>query len=135
MKQLSKERARGLRVMQRLDTLRVEEREKVKAGKKPFFLKNSVKNTINLEEKYGIAFFFCILLLLVGIALIGSIVARAFYPLFIFAFLCSKLIFAILLRRYKELKKDGKLHKFMEKRRKKNSNKDHRWLPQRRSED
>uniref|UniRef100_A0A7S3M8N6 rRNA biogenesis protein RRP36 n=1 Tax=Spumella elongata TaxID=89044 RepID=A0A7S3M8N6_9STRA len=87
MKQLSKERARGLRVMQRLDSLHAEEREKVKAGKKPFFLKQSVKNTINLEE------------------------------------------------RYKELRKDGKLHKFMEKRRKKNSNKDHRWLPTRRSEE
>ena len=52
MKQLSKERARGLRVMQRLDSLHAEEREKVKAGKKPFFLKQSVKNTINLEERY-----------------------------------------------------------------------------------
>ncbi len=36
--------------------------------------------------------------------------------------------------RYKELKKEGKLNKFMEKKRKKNSNKDHRWMPARRSE-
>lgn len=36
--------------------------------------------------------------------------------------------------RYKELRKEGKLHKFMEKRRKKNSNKDHRWLPGRRGD-
>lgn len=52
MKQLSKERQRGLRVMDRLEKIRTEEREKVKAGKKPFFLKNSVKHTISLEEKY-----------------------------------------------------------------------------------
>lgn len=51
MKQQSKERKRGLRVMERLDSIRTEEREKVKQGKKPFFLKNSVKNTIHLEEK------------------------------------------------------------------------------------
>lgn len=35
--------------------------------------------------------------------------------------------------RYKELRKEGKLHKFMEKRRKKNSSKDHRFLPMRRT--
>jgi hypothetical protein len=52
MKQLSKERKRGLRVMERMESLRVEEREKVKQGKKPFFLKNSVKNTIGLEERW-----------------------------------------------------------------------------------
>jgi translation elongation factor P/translation initiation factor 5A len=51
MKQQSKERKRGLRVMERMESLRVEEREKVKQGKKPFFLKNSVKNTIGLEER------------------------------------------------------------------------------------
>ena len=51
MKQQAKERKRGLRVMERLDSIRVEEREKVKQGKKPFFLKNSVKNTISLEER------------------------------------------------------------------------------------
>lgn len=51
MKQLSKERQRGLRVMERLEKIRTDEREKVKAGKKPFFLKNSVKHTISLEEK------------------------------------------------------------------------------------
>ena len=51
MKQLSKERKRGLRVMERLESLRTEEREKVKAGKKPFFLKKAVKNTIGLEER------------------------------------------------------------------------------------
>ena len=44
--------------MQRLDSLHAEEREKVKAGKKPFFLKQSVKNTINLEERY-VLFFLC----------------------------------------------------------------------------
>ena len=36
--------------------------------------------------------------------------------------------------RYKDLKKEGKLNKFMEKKRKKNSNKDHRWMPTRRSD-
>jgi hypothetical protein len=51
MKQQAKERKRGLRVMERLDSLRSEERDKVKQGKKPYFMKNSVKNTIGLEER------------------------------------------------------------------------------------
>lgn len=54
MKQQVKERRRGLRVAERLDSIRTEEREKVKLGKKPFFLKASVRNTIGLEERYGI---------------------------------------------------------------------------------
>ena len=37
--------------------------------------------------------------------------------------------------RYNELKREGKLNKFMTKKRKQNSNKDHRWLPSRRGED
>jgi len=67
MKQLSKERARGLRVMQRLDSLHAEEREKVKAGKKPFFLKQSVINTINLEERYVYKKEFCSFMFLFGL--------------------------------------------------------------------
>jgi hypothetical protein len=51
MKQQAKERKRGLRVLERLDSLRSEERDKVKQGKKPYFMKNSVKNTIGLEER------------------------------------------------------------------------------------
>jgi hypothetical protein len=51
MKQLSKERKRGLRVMERMEALRKEEREKVKQGKKPFFLKKSVQTNIGLEER------------------------------------------------------------------------------------
>lgn len=31
--------------------------------------------------------------------------------------------------RFEELKREGKLQKFLDKRRKRNSNKDHRWLP------
>lgn len=37
--------------------------------------------------------------------------------------------------RYKDLKKTGKLQKFMAKKRKHNSSKDRKWLPERRSED
>jgi ribosomal RNA-processing protein 36 len=54
----------------------------VKKGKKPFFLKESAKKEIALEQ------------------------------------------------RYEDLKKEGKLQKFLAKKCKKNSNKDHRWLPQ-----
>mmetsp|Transcript_1752 Transcript_1752/g.2982 ORF Transcript_1752/g.2982 Transcript_1752/m.2982 type:complete len:299 (-) Transcript_1752:936-1832(-) len=86
MKQQSKERKRGVKVMERLEHMKRDEREKVKQGKKPFFLKKSAKHTIELEE------------------------------------------------RYKELRQEGKLHKFMEKKRKKNSNKDHRWIPGRRGD-
>jgi hypothetical protein len=41
----------------------------------------------------------------------------------------------LLEEKYNELKKEGRLNQFMEKRRKKNSNKDHRWMPERRSFD
>ena len=37
--------------------------------------------------------------------------------------------------RYDELKKEGKLKKFIDKKRKRNSSKDHRWLPARRTDD
>ncbi len=37
--------------------------------------------------------------------------------------------------RYDELKKEGKLKKFIDKKRKRNSSKDHRWLPVRRTDD
>mmetsp|Transcript_25231 Transcript_25231/g.54557 ORF Transcript_25231/g.54557 Transcript_25231/m.54557 type:complete len:273 (+) Transcript_25231:124-942(+) len=87
MKQQSKERKRGLRVMHRLDSLHREERQKVKEGKKPYFMKRAVVEHISLEE------------------------------------------------RYKELRKEGKLGKFMEKRRKKDASKDRRWLPGRRGAD
>jgi ribosomal RNA-processing protein 36 len=87
MKQQSKERKRGLRVMHRLDSLHREERQKVKEGKKPFFMKRAVVEHVSLEE------------------------------------------------RYKELRKEGKLGKFMEKRRKKDASKDRRWLPGRRGAD
>mmetsp|Transcript_10966 Transcript_10966/g.16509 ORF Transcript_10966/g.16509 Transcript_10966/m.16509 type:complete len:238 (+) Transcript_10966:2-715(+) len=82
MKQQLAERRRGLAVMHKLDAVRQEEKKKVKLGqKKPYFLKDSVKKTIALDE------------------------------------------------RYKELKKDGKLQKYVEKRRKKNAAKDRRYLP------
>eukprot|EP01036_Dinobryon_divergens_P032150 gene32150-41685_t len=82
MKQQHAERRRGLAVMSKLEELKKEEKEKVKSGKNPFFLKKSVKKTIALEERYN------------------------------------------------ELKKEGKLHKYMEKRRRKNAAKDRRYLPE-----
>jgi hypothetical protein len=87
MKQESTERRRGLKVMERFENLKAEEREKIKAGKKPFFLKSAAKKVVGLEERYS------------------------------------------------ELKREGKLNKFMTKKRKANSNKDHRWLPSRRGMD
>lgn len=39
-----------------------------------------------------------------------------------------------LLDRYEGLKEEGKLHRFMEKKRKKNAAKDHRWLPNKRQD-
>lgn len=80
-----KERKRHEAVQQRLSELKKVEKEKIKSGKKPFFLKQSAKRDIALEE------------------------------------------------RYEELKKTGKLQQFLTKKRKKNANKDHRWLPFQRS--
>ncbi len=84
MKQEATERRRGLKVQERFEALRAEEREKIKAGKKPFFLKASARKAVELEERFS------------------------------------------------ELKREGKLNKFMTRKRKQNSNKDHRWLPERR---
>lgn len=86
-KQELSERRRNEKVKERLSLARKEEREKVEAGKQPYYMKASEKKTMLLEEKYN------------------------------------------------ELKKEGRLNQFMEKRRKKNSNKDHRWMPERRSFD
>jgi hypothetical protein len=51
MKQQHAERRRGLAVMSKLEDLKRQEKEKVKSGKKPFFLKNSVKKSVALEER------------------------------------------------------------------------------------
>jgi len=75
------ERRRSIKIKERMQQVKAVEREKVKAGKKPFFLKESAKKEIALEE------------------------------------------------RYEELKRDGKLRKFMAKKRSKNAHKDARWLP------
>lgn len=80
-KQQVKERRRALQAQQRLDSMKSEEREKIKQGKKPFFLKQSAKKEIILEEKF------------------------------------------------KDLKREGKLTKFMERKRRKNASKDKRWMP------
>lgn len=85
-RQEMKERQRDQAVKKRLSELKKIERQKVAQGKKPFFLKESVKKDIALEERYD------------------------------------------------ELKKEGKLQKFLVKKRKKNANKDHRWLPYERRE-
>lgn len=78
------ERRRDYAVRNRLKELKHAEKEKVKEGKKAFFLKKSDIKTIAMEERYN------------------------------------------------ELKKDGKLHRFMEKKRHRNANKDHLKMPSRR---
>lgn len=87
MKQEMTERRRALRAKEVIKEAEREERQKVKEGKKPFFLKNSAKKAIVLEE------------------------------------------------RFKELKKDHKLKKFIEKKRRKNASKDRRWMPRDRPQD
>ena len=52
MKQQHAERKRGLAVLNKLDELKKEEREKIKSGKKPFFLKESVKKVIAMDERW-----------------------------------------------------------------------------------
>ena len=51
MKQVDTERKRAKRLMERMEQIQSEEREKVKAGKKPFYMKNSIKKEIELEER------------------------------------------------------------------------------------
>jgi hypothetical protein len=52
MKQHHTERKLSLKVMDRIDTMKKEEKEKVKQGKKEYFLKTSAKKNIMAEEKY-----------------------------------------------------------------------------------
>ena len=85
-KQEMTERRRSMKVKARLQSVRAEEREKVKNGKTPFFLKRSAKKQIALEERFD------------------------------------------------ELKKDGKLNAFLMKKRKRNSNKEHKKMPRRRED-
>lgn len=84
MKQEAKERSRALKIQQRLEDVKQQERAKVKEGKKIFHLKRSAQKEIALEERFN------------------------------------------------ELKKEGKLKRFMERKRRKNANKDHRWMPSKR---
>lgn len=51
MKQQATERKRGLKIMEKLEMLKGEEKEKIKNGKKPFFLKSSAIKAVGLEEK------------------------------------------------------------------------------------
>jgi len=80
-KQEMTERRRVMRALEKGKEIRAAEREKVKAGKRPFFLKKSTMKDVMLEDKF------------------------------------------------EQLKKEGKLRKFMEKKRKSNASKDRRWIP------
>lgn len=51
MKQKATERTRGIKMMEKMESVKAAEREKIKNGKKPFFLKGSMKKHILLEEK------------------------------------------------------------------------------------
>lgn len=55
MKQQAAERRRGLAVLNRLESLKEDEKVKVKMGKKPFFLKNAAKKSIALEERFAVS--------------------------------------------------------------------------------
>ncbi len=63
MKQEATERRRGLKVLERFEAMKAEEREKVKAGKKPFFLKASAKKVVGLEERWVALVLVCLALL------------------------------------------------------------------------
>lgn len=51
-KQEMLERRRALRIKERLGEIKSEERRKVAAGKKPFFLKESAKKTVAMEQRF-----------------------------------------------------------------------------------
>ncbi len=84
MKQQLNERSLALKAMERIDKMKAEEKQKMKEGKKGYFMKNSVKKQIMAEERYS------------------------------------------------SLKKQGKLQKYMNKKRKKNASKDRNKIPGRR---
>lgn len=52
MKQQLNERQLSLKVMEKVDSLKKKEKELIKEGKKPFFLKNSAKKNIMAEERW-----------------------------------------------------------------------------------
>ena len=81
-KQNLQERKQAMAVNERLAAMKREEKEKVAAGKKPFFLKRADKKAISMDVKF------------------------------------------------EELKKDGKLKSYMQKRRVKNAKQDRRWMPE-----
>ena len=84
-KQTMVERRRATKINERIKEVFREEKQKVKEGKKPFFMKKAAIKEIALQE------------------------------------------------RYKELKGEGKLQKFLEKKRKRNASKDHKSIPLRRA--
>ena len=50
------ERRRFLQTKARLQTIKKEEKEKIKEGKSPFFLKKSARKEIALEERFEIIY-------------------------------------------------------------------------------
>lgn len=102
-------RKRTEKLNERLSSIKSEERQKVKQGKKPFFLKRSAIKEIALEAKYV------------------YLIKYSFN--FVSFHVVHKLKCGNFMYRYDELKKEGKLSKFLEKKRKKNSSKDRRSLP------
>lgn len=87
MKQQLNERKLALKAMERIDTMKQEEKQKIKEGKNPYYMKNSVKKNIMAEERFS------------------------------------------------ALKKQGRLQKYMNKKRKKNVSKDRSKIPERRFEE
>jgi hypothetical protein len=89
----------------------------VKNGKKAFFLKESAKKQIALEVR-------CVM--------VCKAVSRAVDLALWYRHL---LLVDLHEHRYDELKKSGKLNQFLNKKRKRNSNKDHKKIPYRREQD
>lgn len=84
MKQQLNERKLALKTMERIDNMKKEEKLKIKDGKTPYYMKNSVKKNMIAEERFS------------------------------------------------ALKKQGRLQKYMNKKRKKNASKDRSKIPERR---
>lgn len=120
-------RRRNDKLNGRLSEIKAQEREKVKQGKKPFFLKRSAIKEIALEERYC-----CLLNAYLFLSLIATVfITHAIFTLYLFINATFSLLYInfIYIYRYDELKKEGKLSSFLEKKRKKNSSKDRRSLP------
>lgn len=126
--------------LRKRDTLEkaVRDREKqaVKEGKAPFYLKKSDKKQLLLvgasSPPYNFLPFPPIVSLLLCVDSSASILTYMYTFHILFPLIKRSHAISSQIEKFKELKKAGKLDKFLEKKRKKNANKDHRFLPSQR---